>query len=108
MDTYREKPWTPGETVCVQKYAPPLDRNAWEDLRDVAQLAGSGAEVAEVTFKSGKQVLVAWMMRSWNGRPLKPFYTEVEPGGYLACVNGYLVSLSDEDLAEYYDREGPA
>jgi hypothetical protein len=110
MDVYREKPWTPpgdGRAV-VQKYAPPLDRNAWEDLRDVAKLADCDAEVAEVTFRSGKRVLVAWHLRSWGGQPPKPSYTEVEPGEYLAFTAGYLTCLSDKDLAEYYDKEGTA
>jgi hypothetical protein len=108
MDVYREKPFTPPGRAAVQRYAPPLDRNAWEDLRDVAELADCDAEVAEVTFRSGKRVLVAWHLRSWGGQLPKPAYTFVEPGDHLACTNGYLTSLSDGDLAEYYDREGTA
>jgi hypothetical protein len=113
VNIYRRKPEEREvPSVTVVKYAPPLDRNAWEDLRDVAELADCNAEVAEVTFQSGKPVLIAWWPQSWNGEPPEPEYVIVEPGEYLAfspdARGGWLHNLSEAALVQYYDREGPA
>ncbi|HEX3388833.1 MAG TPA: hypothetical protein VHT94_07330 [Streptosporangiaceae bacterium] len=93
-----------GERLTVALYSPPLARHQFEALRGVADLSGD-ADVAEVTFRSGKRVLLAYCARYVTALNA---YVTVEPGRYLAYdhATGYLSEASDADLADY-DQGGP-
>jgi hypothetical protein len=86
----------PGYRVTAAKYSPPLSRNDFENLRDVA-------EVSEIIFKhSGKRVLLAWHPRASDN-----YYTEIEPGWYLAYDHQLQRLYADEDeyLQKYVKEE---
>lgn len=103
IQRYRKKPQPEfdGDQFAA-RYEPgkPLD-----DLRAVARMAGDEAEVIEVTFPSGKRLLLAWWLRYDDYHPAKPGYVEVEAGEWLAWSQG-TCSLYDSDEAnwrQFYD-----
>lgn len=98
VQRYRRKPVPGGnEDQFAARYEPaqPLD-----DLRAVARMAYDLAEVTEVTFPSGKRVLLAWFMRYDDHHPAKQDYATVEAGNYLAFSSGHY-SLYESDEAEW-------
>jgi hypothetical protein len=103
VQRYRRKPRQEDrEDQFAARYEPaqPLD-----DLRAVARMAGGEAEVTEVTFPSGKRVLLAWFMRYDDHHPAKPDYATVEAGNYLAFSPGTysLYESDDGDWRQFYD-----
>jgi hypothetical protein len=91
----------PGDRLTVASYSPPLGRHQFEALRGVSDLNGD-ADVAEVTFRSGKRVLLVWCPR-YEDDITRNVYVTVEPGHCLAYdhATGYLSEVSDEILADY-------
>lgn len=103
VERYRRKPvQEAGEDQFAARYEPaqPLD-----DLRAVARMAGDEAEVTEVTFPSGKRVLLAWFTRYDDHHPAKQDYATVEAGNYLAFSPGTysLYESDDGDWRQFYD-----
>jgi hypothetical protein len=98
VQRYRRKPVREVlEDQFAARYEPgqPLD-----DLTAVARMAGDEAEVCEVTFPSGKRVLLAWFMRYGDHHPPEPDYATVEAGNYLAC-SSWRESLYESDEADW-------
>lgn len=79
------------------------------DLLSVARETGPEAEVTEVTFRSGKRVLLAWYMHYPDHHPALPKYVEVEPGDYLAYsrYNDLLYDADEADWRQFYDEVTP-
>jgi hypothetical protein len=103
VQRYRRKPIPGGnEDQFAARYEPakPLD-----DLRAVARMAGDEAEVTEVTFPSGKRVLLAWFLRYPDEHPAEPAYVTVEAGNYLAFSSGTysLYESDDANWRQFYD-----
>ena len=103
VQQYRRKPQQPrNEEVFAARYesGQPLD-----DLLSVACMAGTEAEVTEVTFPSGRRILLAWHLDIPDDHPSKPRYVEVEPGDYLAYSrsNELLYDTDDDDLRHFYE-----
>lgn len=103
VQRYRRKPDPPRrEDQFAARYEPgqPLD-----DLLAVARMAGSEAEVREVVFPSGKQVLLAWYMRVPDAHLPEPEYVTVEPGDYLAFSRSgwHLYDADDANWRQFYD-----
>jgi hypothetical protein len=103
VQRYRRKPRQEDrEDQFAARYEParPLD-----DLRAVARMAGDEAEVTEVTFPSGKRVLLAWFMRYDDDHPAKQDYATVEAGNFLAFSSGNdsLYEADDGNWRQFYD-----
>jgi hypothetical protein len=109
--TYRRIVHREDDTLTVARYSPPLSRNDFEELRDVAELADCAAEISEVVFKrSNKRVLLVWLPRVIDGEgSYRQDYTEVEPGDYLVYDHGLgeLLALGGRYLRQHYQEEGP-
>lgn len=104
VQRYRRKPVQEDrEDQCAARYEPGC---ALGDLTAVARMAGDEAEVREVTFPSGKRVLLAWWLRYSDHHPAEPGYTEVEAGNYLAYSpgTGWLYESDDANWAQFYDQ----
>jgi hypothetical protein len=103
VQRYRRKPRQEDrEDQFAARYEPaqPLD-----DLRAVARMAGDDAEVTEVTFPSGKRVLLAWFTRYDDHHPARLDYVTVEAGNYLSFSSGgySLYESDDADWRQFYD-----
>jgi len=74
------------------------------DLMTVAGMADSRAELAEVTFSSGR-VLVVRYERFHDDHPSETEYETVESGHYLAFSSGgySLYESDDADWRQFYD-----
>ena len=107
--TYRRLVHRDDYTLTVAKYSPPLSRTDFKELRDVAEMADSVAEVSEVIFKrAGKRVLLVWLPRVIDGEgSYRQGYTKVEPGDYLVYDHGLgeLMALSSNYLQQHYQEE---
>jgi hypothetical protein len=95
---YHRKPDPPPRgDVYAARYQPgqPLD-----DLREVAQMADSHAELAEVTLPSVTVLLIRW-----HNEHSDVDWEHVEPGHYLVYSATYdnLVSDTEQGLAYFYE-----
>lgn len=103
VQRYRRKPAPRTDwDQLAARYEPgkPLD-----DLLTVARTADDEAEVCEVTFPSGKRVLLAWYTRYPDDGPAHPSFVTVEPGKYLAgrAEGGSLYDASEGNWRQFYD-----
>jgi len=99
---YNRKPTTSSETITVAKYEPGQPLAA---LAEVARMAYTGSELAEVTFPSGPVLVVRWMDIP-DDHPSTVKYETVEPGDYLAysAGSGFLYDTDDADLQAFYEQ----
>lgn len=105
-ETYRRKPAAlASDLVTVAKYDPPLERTAFEELQEVARLAGGSAEIFEAVFKSGNRVLLARHLYLSD-----PEYDIVEPGHYLAYNHPkeFLLEIKSGVLEKMYEKDSGA
>jgi len=103
-ETWRKKPSSDYDSVTVERYQPPLSRQAHARLTALASTCDPDAQASEVVFGNGKRaLLVCWQDAE---RPAKYEYTTVEPGNYLACGTSYgrLYETDDADLNGWYER----
>jgi hypothetical protein len=103
IERFRRKPaGSDREDQCAARYTPggPLD-----DLLTVARMADPGAELAEVRFPGGRQVLLAAWMNVPDDHPAKIEYETVAPGDWLAYSPGYgfLYDTDDAGWRQFYD-----
>lgn len=77
-----------------------------DDLRAVARKADYNAELAEVTFPSGAQVLAVRWLQVPDDRPAKTRYEFVESGEFLAysAVNDSLYCADEANWRQFYDE----
>jgi hypothetical protein len=72
--------------------------------KKVAQMADSGAELAVVTFATGRPVLIVRYCNMSGDRGFTD-YEHIEPGHWLACSDGeFLYDTDDAGWAQWYDR----
>jgi len=105
-ETWRKKHSSDYDSVTVEKYLPPLDRLAHEQLAALARTCDPDADVAEVVFRSGRRVLLVRWQDGDHGRNESEYVT-VEPGNYLAHGTSYgrlLYESDDADLNGWYER----
>ena len=104
VERFRRKPQAADREVQhAARYTPgaPLD-----DLLKVARMADAGAELAEVRFPGGRQVLLVAWMRIPDDHPAEIEYETVAPGGWLAYSSGidFLYDTDDADWVQWYEQ----
>jgi len=103
VERFRRKPKADDREVQhAARYTPgePLD-----DLMKVARMADPAAELAEVRFPGGRQVLLVAWMNVPDDHPAKIEYETVEPGDWLAYSPGYgfLYDTDDAGWRQFYE-----
>jgi hypothetical protein len=78
------------------------------DLLQVAQMADSGAQLAEADFPGHGRVLLVRYRKPYDDHPSQIEYQAVEPGQWLAYSPeyGFLYDTDDADWRQFYDRVG--
>lgn len=106
VERYRRKPRV--ATTADDQYAAPYQPGQpLDDLRAVAAMADG--EVAEVTFPSGRTVLLACWMDVPDHYPAELRSEVVEAGNWLAYSAGsdHLYETDQGDLRHFYDPVEP-
>lgn len=105
VQRYRRKPQPRREEddIAAAKYDPPVTPEMSADLTEVAKLNDDLAEAREVSFPSGKRLLLVRYRQRFGGSQDKWAYVTVEPGCYLMFSDGNLHTADDEDLARWFE-----
>jgi len=103
VERFRRKPKADDREVQhAARYAPgePLD-----DLLKVARMADTAAELAEVRFPGGRQVLLVAWEKVPDDHPARIEYVTVDAGDWLAYSpgNDFLYDSDDADWQQFYD-----